>query len=116
VYRDRFFVQGDSTAKRLTLYTGQITPTLPPCRPIPTLLEAIARGFAFLFLKNVMCRCQNVSGQCPRSCLPRPQNSLVRQLNDEPKLVYKVGFISDKGKATARALQGSPEASNSLLM
>jgi hypothetical protein len=38
----------------------------------------------------------------------------VRELNDEPKLVYKVGFIREKGKATARALQQSPEAGNSL--
>jgi hypothetical protein len=35
-------------------------------------------------------------------CLHRPENWLVRQLNDEPKLVYKVGFIREKGKATAR--------------
>jgi hypothetical protein len=47
-------------------------------------------------------------------CLHRPENWLVRELNDEPKLVYKVGFIREKGKATARALQQSPEAGNSL--
>jgi hypothetical protein len=35
-------------------------------------------------------------------CLHRPENWLVRQLNDESKLVYKVGFIREKGKATAR--------------
>jgi hypothetical protein len=35
-------------------------------------------------------------------CLHRPENWLMRQLNDEPKLVYKVGFIREKGKATAR--------------
>jgi hypothetical protein len=34
----------------------------------------------------------------------------MRQLNDEPKLIYKVGFIREKGKATARELQQSPEA------
>jgi hypothetical protein len=39
----------------------------------------------------------------------------MRKLNDEPKPVYKIGFIREKGKATARALQQSPEASNSLL-
>jgi hypothetical protein len=27
----------------------------------------------------------------------------VRQLTDEPTLVYEVGFIREKGKATARA-------------
>jgi hypothetical protein len=40
---------------------------------------------------------------------------LVRQLNDKPKLGYKVGFIREKGKATAKVLQWSPEAGDSLL-
>jgi hypothetical protein len=35
-------------------------------------------------------------------CLHRPENWLMRQLNDESKPVYKVGFIRQKGKATAR--------------
>jgi hypothetical protein len=35
-------------------------------------------------------------------CLHRPGNWLMKQLNDEPKLVCKVGFIREKGKATAR--------------
>jgi hypothetical protein len=48
-------------------------------------------------------------------CLHRPENWLVRQLNDETKPVYKVRFIRAKGKATAKALQRSPEAGNSLL-
>jgi hypothetical protein len=39
----------------------------------------------------------------------------VRQLNDEPKPIHKVGFIKDKGKATARGLQWNLEAGNSLL-
>jgi hypothetical protein len=39
----------------------------------------------------------------------------MRQLNDEPKLVYNVGFIREKGKATAREVQRSPETSNWLL-
>jgi hypothetical protein len=47
-------------------------------------------------------------------CLHRPENWLVRQLNDEPKPVYKVGFIREKGKATARELQWSLEAGGSL--
>jgi hypothetical protein len=38
----------------------------------------------------------------------------VRQLNDEPKPVYKIGFIREKGKATVRELQQSPEAGGSL--
>jgi hypothetical protein len=48
-------------------------------------------------------------------CLHRPENWLVRQLNDEPKPVYKVGFIREKGKATAREAQRSLEAGSSLL-
>jgi hypothetical protein len=39
----------------------------------------------------------------------------MRQLNDKPKPVYKVGFIREKGKATAKVLQRSPEAGGSLL-
>jgi hypothetical protein len=39
----------------------------------------------------------------------------MRQLNVEPKPVYKVGFIREKGKATAREVQQSPETGNSLL-
>jgi hypothetical protein len=38
----------------------------------------------------------------------------VRQLNDDPKPVYKIGFIGEKGKATAKILQWSPEASGLL--
>jgi hypothetical protein len=34
----------------------------------------------------------------------------MRQLNDESKPVYKVEFIREKGKATAKVLQWSPEA------
>jgi hypothetical protein len=48
-------------------------------------------------------------------CLHSPRNWLVRQLNDEPKPVYKVGFISEKGKATAREAKRSLEAGSSLL-
>jgi hypothetical protein len=43
---------------------------------------------------KLLCAC--VEGPC----LHRPENWLVRQLNDEPKLVFKVGFIREKGKAT----------------
>jgi hypothetical protein len=39
----------------------------------------------------------------------------MRQLNDEPKLAYEVGFIREKGKATAKVLQQSSEAGSSLL-
>jgi hypothetical protein len=46
--------------------------------------------------------------------LHRPESWLVRQLNAEPKLVYKVGFIREKGKAIATEVQWSPEASSSL--
>jgi hypothetical protein len=44
-------------------------------------------------------------------CLHRRENWLVRQLNDEVKPVYKVGFIREKGKATAREKWRIPEAS-----
>jgi hypothetical protein len=37
-------------------------------------------------------------------CLYRPENWLVRQLIDESKPIYKVGFIREKGKATARTM------------
>jgi hypothetical protein len=47
-------------------------------------------------------------------CLHRPENWLVRQLNNEPKTVNKVGFTREKGKATGRELQWSPEAGGSL--
>jgi hypothetical protein len=42
-------------------------------------------------------------------CLYRPENQLVRQQIDEPKPVYEVGFVKEKGKATARAVQQSLE-------
>jgi hypothetical protein len=48
-------------------------------------------------------------------CLHRPENWLMRQLNDEPKPVYKVGFIREKGKAIAREVQQSPETGSTLL-
>jgi hypothetical protein len=39
----------------------------------------------------------------------------MRQQSEEPKPVYKVGFISEKGKATAKVLQWSLETGSSLL-
>jgi hypothetical protein len=54
--------------------------------------------------------CAGVEGPC----LHRLENWLMRQLNDEPKLVYEIGFIREKGKVTAKVLQWSPEASSSL--
>jgi hypothetical protein len=48
-------------------------------------------------------------------CLHRPENWLVRQLNDGPKLVYKVGFIREKRKATAREVQRRLEDGSLLL-
>jgi hypothetical protein len=47
-------------------------------------------------------------------CLHRPENWLVKKLNEDPKPVYKVGFIREKGKAAAKVLQWSPEAGDSL--
>jgi hypothetical protein len=46
-------------------------------------------------------------------CLHRQENWLVRQLNDEPKPGYKVGFIREKEKATSRELQWGLEAGGS---
>jgi hypothetical protein len=54
--------------------------------------------------------CAGVDGPC----LHKPENWLMRQLNDESKPVYKVGFINEKGKATAKVLQRSPGAGGSL--
>jgi hypothetical protein len=42
-------------------------------------------------------------------CLHRQENWLIRQLNDEPKPVYKVRFIREKGKATAKVCSGAPK-------
>jgi hypothetical protein len=47
-------------------------------------------------------------------CLHRLENWLVRQLNDRAKPVYKMGFIREEGKATARELQRRLEAGGSL--
>jgi hypothetical protein len=63
------------------------------------------------FLLNLKVLCARVKGPC----LHRPENWLVRQLNDEPKPVYKVGFIREKGKTTAREEWWSPEAGSSPL-
>jgi hypothetical protein len=38
-----------------------------------------------------------------------PENWLMKQLFDEPNMVYEVGFIREKGKAIARAMQQSPK-------
>jgi hypothetical protein len=40
-------------------------------------------------------------------CLHRPENWLVRQLNDKPKPVYKVGFIREKRKVQLRYCSGA---------
>jgi hypothetical protein len=54
-------------------------------------------------LRVVMCQFKVFWTVVEGPCLHRPENWLVRQLIDEPKPVYKVGFIREKGKATARA-------------
>jgi hypothetical protein len=43
-------------------------------------------------------------------CLHRPGNWLVRQLNEEPKPVYKVVFVREKEKATAKYCSGARKA------
>jgi hypothetical protein len=64
---------------------------------------------------SVTCQFEVLQASVEGPCLHRPGNWLVRQLNDEPKLVYKVGYIQEKGKATTREVQWSPEAGSSLL-
>jgi hypothetical protein len=39
-------------------------------------------------------------------CLHRPGNWLGRQLNDEPKLEYKVGFIREKERLQLQKARG----------
>jgi hypothetical protein len=65
--------------------------------------------------QTITCRFEVLQAGVEGPCLQRPGNWLVRQLNDESKLLYKVGFIREKGKATAMVLQQSQEISNSLL-
>jgi hypothetical protein len=69
----------------------------------------------FVVAKNVMCRFEVFRAGVKGLCLYKPEHWLVRQLIDERKLVYEVGFIREKGKATAREVQQSLETSSSLL-
>jgi hypothetical protein len=62
-----------------------------------------------------MCQFEVLWAGVEDPCLYRSKNWLVRQLIDEPKPVYKVGFITKKGKATARTMQWSLETCSSLL-
>jgi hypothetical protein len=39
----------------------------------------------------------------------------MRQLKDEPKPIHEAGFIREKGKAAARAVQWSLETGGSVL-
>jgi hypothetical protein len=48
-------------------------------------------------------------------CLYRAEHWHIKQLMDEPKLVFQVGFIRENGKAKARTMQQSPETCSSLL-
>jgi hypothetical protein len=61
----------------------------------------------------IMCWFEVLQTGVKDPCLHGPENWLVRQLVDEPKLVYEVGFIREKGKATAREMQWSLETSSS---
>jgi hypothetical protein len=49
-----------------------------------------------------MCWCEVLWAGVEGPCLYRPENWLMRQYM-KPKPVYEVGFIREKGKATARA-------------
>jgi hypothetical protein len=48
-----------------------------------------------------MCQFEVLQASAEGPCLHKPGNWLRRQLNDEPKLVYKAEFIREKGKAAA---------------
>jgi hypothetical protein len=63
----------------------------------------------------VMCQFEVLWASVEGPCLHRPENWLVGQLIDEPKPGYKVGFIREKGKATAEVVRQSPETGSSLL-
>jgi hypothetical protein len=56
----------------------------------------------------------NTVGRCGGSS-PSQAEKWGSWLTCEPKPVYEVGFIREKGKATAREVQQSPETSGSLL-
>jgi hypothetical protein len=59
---------------------------------------------------NTILLCAGVKGLC----LHRPENPLMRQLNDEPKPVYKVGFIRKESLQLEKCSRAqSPEISNS---
>jgi hypothetical protein len=63
-----------------------------------------------------MCQYEMLWAGIKGPCLHRPENWLVRQLIDhETRPVSKIGFIREKGKATAGAVQQSPETGGSLL-
>jgi hypothetical protein len=62
-----------------------------------------------------MCQFEVFWASVKGPCLHRLKNWLVRQLIDEPKPIYEVGFIREKGKAMARAVQWSLETSSLLL-
>jgi hypothetical protein len=50
---------------------------------------------------NLLCAVWKVVGRC-RGSLPSQATELAREAACEPKLVYEVGFIREKGKATAK--------------
>jgi hypothetical protein len=43
-----------------------------------------------------MCQCEVLWAHVESPFLYRPENWLVKQLTDEPKLAYEVGFIREK--------------------
>jgi hypothetical protein len=81
-------------------------------KTIVSKLERLSRKYRSV---RVMCWLEEFQASVKGPCLHRPENWLMRQLTDEPKLLYKVGFIREEGKTTARAVQWNPETSSSLL-
>jgi hypothetical protein len=58
-----------------------------------------------IYCKNIItCWFEVLWASVKGPCLYRPENWLIRQLIDELKPEYKVGFIREKGKATTRTV------------
>jgi hypothetical protein len=78
------------------------------------ILTLVQERCPFVVARNVTCQCEMLWAGVEGSCLHRPENWLVRQLI-ETRPVHKVGFIREKGKATARAVHWKLETGGSLL-
>jgi hypothetical protein len=87
---------------------GLYQPSLPWCDLdliiiLYWLQKFILRCFLFNISTDCLLLCASVEGPCPH----RPENWLVRQPNDEPKPVYKVGFIREKERLQLEKCSGA---------